>query len=247
MKIIVNGSNGKMGQEINKLLIEGYKNSSLVAAVDRNNTNSPKELLFNQLDDFKEEADCIIDFSNHLATEKLLEYAIKKDIPLVIATTGQTDKELQLIKDASKEIPVFLTANTSLGIALLLELTKITTKMMPEADIEIIEKHHNRKLDAPSGTAYLIADEIKKIRKNAKYCLGRSEMGKREKDEIGIHAIRVGNIVGEHEVIVGTDSQTITLKHEAHDRSLFAEGAIAAAEFLIKQNPGFYGMKDLID
>ena len=247
MKIIINGSKGRIGQEINKLLIEGYRNSALAAAVDRNNTGSPEELLFAILDDFNGEADCIIDFTNHSVTKELVKYAMRRKIPLVIATTGQTEEELQMIKDASKDIPVFLSANTSLGIALLLELAKIATKMMPEADIEIIEKHHNRKLDSPSGTALLIADEIKEIRNNAKYVLGRSKMAKREKDEIGIHAVRLGNIVGEHEVIIATDSQTISLKHEAHDKSLFAEGAIAAAEFLVNQNPGLYGMKDLID
>lgn len=247
MKIVINGSRGRLGEVVNKLLLEGYRNSSLAAAVNRNNINSPKELIFSRLDDFSGEADCIIDFSNHLNTNELVRYAKRRSIPLVIATTGQTQEELKLVKEASKEIPVFLAANTSLGVALLLELAKMVTKTMPEAEIEIIEKHHNRKLDSPSGTALLIADELKTIRKDAKYSFGRSGNAMREKDEIGIHSIRIGNIVGEHEVIIGTDSQTITLKHEAHDKSLFAEGAIAAAEFLIHKGPGLYGMKDLID
>lgn len=246
MKVIINGSNGRVGQEINQLLLEGYRNCQLAAAVDRNNTTPPKSLLFKRLDDFEGEADCIIDFSNHLATKNLSEYALRRKIPLVIATTGQTDEELDLIKKASKDIPIFLSANMSLGIALLLELAKMTVKMMPDADIEIIEKHHNRKLDSPSGTALLIGDEIKKVRKEAKYIFGRSGKKKREKDEIGIHAIRMGDIVGEHQVIVATDTQTITLKHEAHSKALFAEGAIVAAEFLIDQEAGLYGMKDLI-
>ena len=247
MKIIINGSNGRIGREMDKLLVEGYRNSSLAAGIDRNNINGERPLYLEKLDDFKGEATCLVDFSNHLMTRDLTEYAIRRNIPLVIGTTGQSDEELELIKDASKKIPVFLSANTSLGLALLVELAKITAKHMPEADIEIIEKHHNRKLDAPSGSALLIADEIKKVREDAKYIFGRNEMRKREKDEIGIHAIRLGNIVGEHEVIIGTDSQTVTLKHQAHDKVLFAEGAISAAEFLIKQEPGLYGMKDLID
>lgn len=246
MKIIINGSKGRLGQEINRLLKEGYKNSTLAAAIDRDNTDSPKELQFKSLKDFTGDAHCIIDFSNHLATKKLTEYGVKRNIPLVIATTGQTNEELEMIKEASREIPVFLAANTSLGIALLVELAKTTAKMMPEADIEIIEKHHNRKLDSPSGTALLIADEIKDIRKDAEYIFGRSGKEKRKKNEIGIHALRLGNIVGEHEVIVSTDTQTITLKHEAHDKALFAEGAISAAEFLIDKDPGLYGMDDLI-
>lgn len=234
MKIIVNGSNGRIGRIITKMITEGYGGTSLAAAIDRNNTNSIDSLLLKHINDFEGEADCIIDFSNHLNTKSLTEYAVKRKIPLVIATTAQTGSELELIKDASKEIPVFLAANTSLGMALLLELVRMAIKIMPEADIEIIEKHHNRKFDSPSGTALLIADEIKDVRGDTK-------------DEIPIHAIRMGKIVGEHEVIIGTDSQTITLKHQAHDKTLFAEGAIAAADFLIKQKPGLYNMKDLIN
>ena len=134
----------------------------------------------------------------------------------------------------------------SLGIALLCELAKTTAAAMPEAEIEIIEKHHNRKLDAPSGTALMLADAIKEVRPSAYSNLGRSGHGKRTHDEIGIHAIRMGNIVGIHEVIVGTASQTITLKHEAHDRALFAEGGIAAAEFLVKCGAGLYDMKSIV-
>ena len=144
-------------------------------------------------------------------------------------------------------IPVFHSANMSLGIALLVELAKMTAKTFPDADIEIIEKHHNRKLDAPSGTALLLANAIKEIRTKAKLVFGRQGQAKREADEIGIHAIRMGNIVGEHEVIVGTDTQTVTLKHEAHSRALFAEGAMAAAAFLIGKPAGLYDMKRMIE
>lgn len=233
MKIIINGSNGRIGKEITKLLLDGYKNSSLAAKVDRNNTTSANDLLFAKLDDFDGEADCIIDFSNHLATKDLTDYAIKRNIPLVIATTGQTEEELEMIKEASKKIPVFLAANVSVGIALLLELVKLTVKMMPGAEIGILEKHHNQKLDAPSGTALAIEREIKSVK---------------EKDDkqIEIHSIRMGNIVGEHEVIIGTKTETITLKHKAHCKVLFAEGAIVAAQFLIDKPAGLYGMKDLI-
>ena len=132
-------------------------------------------------------------------------------------------------------------------VALLVELAKTAARAMPDAEIEIIEKHHDRKLDAPSGTALLLANAIKEVRKNAKFIFGRSGQAKREAEEIGIHAIRMGNIVGEHEVIIGTDSQTITLKHEAHSRSLFAEGAIAAADFLIGKPEGLYDMKRMLE
>lgn len=247
MKIIINGSNGRIGKEVDKLLEESYKDASLVARVDRKNITDPENLLYKSLEEFQGQAACIIDFSNHSLTNTLTAYGLKRKIPLVIATTGQTQEELETIKEASKKIPIFLAANTSIGVTLLVELAKMTAKVMVDADIEIIEKHHNRKLDSPSGTALLLGDAIKEIRKDAKYIYGRSGNGKRDKDEIGIHAIRMGNIVGEHEVIVGTDSQTITLKHEAHSKRLFAEGAITAAQFLIGQGPGIYSMKDLID
>ena len=135
----------------------------------------------------------------------------------------------------------------SLGIALLVELAKTAARSFPDADIEIVEKHHNRKLDAPSGTALLLANAVKEVREDARFVCGRAGQAKRTPEEIGIHAIRMGNIIGEHEVIVGTDTQTITLKHEAHSRSLFAEGALAAADFLIGKGAGLYDMKSMIE
>lgn len=234
MKILVHGATGNMGKELIKVIENKYRNSSLSGAVDR------------KIDEFDGEADCIIDFSNHEATESLVAYAVKKSLPLVIATTGHSDEEINMIYEASKKIPVFMAANMSLGVALLVDLAKKAVATMPDADIEIIEKHHNRKLDAPSGTALYLADEIKKVRPELEYNLGRSGHEKREKNELGLHAIRSGNIVGDHEVIIGTDTQTISLKHEAHDRALFAEGSIVAAEFLIKQDAGLYSMNHLI-
>ena len=154
--------------------------------------------------------------------------------------------ELAAIRELSSAVPVFFSANMSLGVALLVELAKTAAKAMPDAEIEIIEKHHNRKLDAPSGTALMVANAIKTVRPKSTFTLGRSGMAKRTPSEIGIHAIRMGNIVGEHEVIVGTDTQTITLKHEAHSRALFAEGAVVAAEFLIRQGAGLYTMADIV-
>ena len=190
--------------------------------------------------------DCIVDFSHHEATQKLLEYAISQNIPVVLSTTGHTEEEKKLIYAAAKKIPVFYSANMSLGIALLVELAKKTAEAMPDAEIEIIEKHHNRKIDAPSGTALMIADALHEVRPDSYANNGRSGQGKRQKNEIGIHAIRMGNIVGEHEVIVGTENQTITLRHEAHSRALFAEGALAAAAFIKDKPAGLYDMKSLV-
>ena len=247
MKILINGIGGRMGAEVKKMVLDGYRSSTLCAGVDINEVNIDEAPVYTSWADIKETPDCIIDFSHHTATEALLKYAVEHNIPTVVATTGHDERESALIVDAAKKIPVFHSANMSLGIALLCELAKTTAKTFPDANIEIIEKHHNRKLDAPSGTALLLAREIQKIREKAFFTFGRQGQAKRMEDEIGIHAIRMGNIVGEHEVIVGTDTQTITLKHEAHSRSLFAEGAIAAADFIKDKPAGLYDMYSMIN
>ena len=247
MRILINGIGGRMGAEVKKLVLDGYRESSLVCGVDINPISIPEAPVYTEYADVKEEVDCIIDFSHHTATPALLEYAIERNIPVVLCTTGHDEAEMALINKAAEKIALFHSANMSLGVALLCELAKITAKTFPDADIEIIEKHHNRKLDAPSGTALLLAREIQKIREKAFFSFGRQGQAKRMKDEIGIHAVRMGNIVGEHEVIVGTDTQTITLKHEAHSRSLFAEGAIVAADFIKDKCAGLYDMHSMID
>lgn len=247
MKILINGIGGRMGAEVKKMVLDGYRGAQLCAGVDINPIDIAEAPVYTSWADVKECPDCIIDFSHHSATVALLDYACEKKIPVVLATTGHDEHELAKIDEAAKKIPLFHSANMSLGVALLCELAKTAAKTFPDADIEIIEKHHNRKLDAPSGTALLLARQIQKIRENAFFTFGRQGQAKREKNEIGVHAIRMGNIVGEHEVIVGTDTQTITLKHEAHSRSLFAEGAIAAADFIIGKPQGLYDMYSMIN
>ncbi|MBR5242373.1 MAG: 4-hydroxy-tetrahydrodipicolinate reductase [Clostridia bacterium] len=244
MKILIHGIMGHMGREVLRLCECGYHGATGAIGVDRSG-KIPEVECYTSLDEATG-ADVIIDFSHHTAIKDLCAYAIKTKTPLVVATTGHDESELDAIRAAAEEIPVFFSANMSLGVALLVELAKTAARAMPDAEIEIIEKHHNRKLDAPSGTALMVANEIKKVRPKSTFTLGRSGMAKRVPGEIGIHAIRMGNIVGEHEVIVGTDTQTITLKHEAHSRALFAEGAIVAAEFLVKQPKGLYAMQDII-
>lgn len=247
MKILVNGILGYMGKEVRKLCEASYRGSVFSSGVDVFADGS-EENIYKALSDVPniEEVDCIVDFSHHEATPKLLEYAVSKNVPVVLSTTGHTDEEKSLIYEAAKKIPVFYSANMSLGIALLVELAKKTAEAMPDAEIEIIEKHHNRKIDAPSGTALMIANALREVRPDAYAKNGRSGQGKRDKNEIGIHAIRMGNIVGEHEVIVGTENQTITLRHEAHSRALFAEGALAAAAFIKDKPAGLYDMKSLV-
>ena len=245
MKIIINGISGRMGAEVARLTEEHLRGAELHAGVDLGGNDSGFPC-FQTLEQVPAGADCIVDFSHHSATKSLLTHACKNKIPVVLATTGHTEKELKMIEEAAKEIPVFFSANMSLGVALLAELAKKTASVYSNANIEIVEIHHNRKLDAPSGTALLIANAIKEVRKKATLMLGRSGQGKRTEEEIGIHAIRMGNIVGTHEVMVSTDAETITLKHEAHSRALFAEGALAAAEFLCKKPAGLYKMQDMI-
>ena len=247
MKILINGIGGRMGAEVKKMVLDGYRSSELCAGVDINPVSISEAPVFTSWAFVSVTPDCIIDFSHHSATAALLDYACQNNIPVVLATTGHDECELSKIDEAAKKIPLFHSANMSLGVALLCELAKTAAKTFPDADIEIIEKHHNRKLDAPSGTALLLAKQIQKIRENAFFTFGRQGQAKREVGEIGVHALRMGNIVGEHEVIVGTDTQTITLKHEAHSRSLFAEGAIAAADFIIGKPAGLYDMYSMIN
>lgn len=245
MNVIIHGIGGRMGRELAALILSGYKGASLTAGVDSFGADAAVPC-YRTLDEITEPCDVMIDFSHHSCLPALLDYCKKKNIPVVIATTGLNEEELTSIHEAAKSIPVFYSGNMSIGVALLCELAKTTVKTFDHADIEIIEYHHNRKLDAPSGTALMLFEAIKSVKDSLVANLGRSGLGKREKNEVGIHSVRVGNIVGRHEIVIGTDSQTITLTHEAHDRSLFAEGAVTAAEFLIEQHTGLYGMQDMI-
>lgn len=241
MKILINGALGRMGKEV-----EAIVNASSHTVAGKVDVTANDSSCLKNIEDFCGDADVIIDFSNHLGTEKLLEFAVKKKIPTVVATTGHTEKEIQIIHNTAKKIPVFYSANMSLGVALLVDLALKTASVMADADIEIVETHHNRKLDAPSGTALMIANALKKVRPKAVITTGRSGNAKRKPDEIGIQSVRRGNIVGIHEVTVSTDNQTITLKHEAHSRALFAEGAVSAAEFLLGKSAGLYDMNSIV-
>ena len=243
MRIILHGSTGAMGKAVTDTV--NGTDHEIVAFVSPSYIQS-EERRYPSLGDFTGRADCIIDFSNHTATKTLTEYAAKRGIPLVIATTGQTPEEFALIDECAKSVPVFLSANMSIGIAVLVNLAKQAAAAFPEAAIEIVEYHHNRKLDAPSGTAVMLADAIKEVRPDSSIVEGRSGHCKRDPKDIGISAVRLGNEVGTHEVYIATQTQQIKLEHRAQSRSLFAEGAVRAAEFLIDQGPGLYGMKDLI-
>ena len=242
MKIIVCGALGRMGR-ITVAKIQESSDLTLAAAVDPASTD---EAVLHSLEDFHGEADLIIDFSFHTAAPAIMDWAVRHNTAVIMCTTGHEEAELAAITGAAEKIPVFFSANMSLGIALLVELAKKTAAAFPEADIEIVETHHNRKADAPSGTALALGRAIQSVRPEAVFHLGRSGIAKRTPQEIGFHAIRRGNIPGIHEVIVSTDSQSITLKHEVYDRALFAEGALAAARFMTGKPAGLYQMADLI-
>ncbi len=244
MRILLNGACGRMGRAVRAMVAEGRGGAELAGAVD---AFSQEEGILRRLADFRGQADCLMDFSNHAATADLTAFAVERKLPLIIATTGQTDEEVAMIHAAAREIPVFFSGNMSLGIALLVRLAKETAKLFPDADIEIVEQHHNQKLDVPSGTALMLGRAIQEVRPGARLLTGRHENGKRTKEEIGIHALRLGSTVGIHEVLVHTGTQVLTLKHEALDRSLFAEGALDAARFLVGRQPGLYDMQQIVN
>ncbi|MBQ8268346.1 MAG: 4-hydroxy-tetrahydrodipicolinate reductase [Clostridia bacterium] len=247
MNILLNGRCGFMGREVAALCEKGYRGAKLLLGVDPS-ADGKDALCVSALSKVQsaKEIDCVVDFSHHSCAPALLDFCKENKLAAVIATTGHTPEEKEAIYRAAKEIPVFYSGNMSLGIALLIELARTVALTMPEAEIEIVEAHHNRKIDAPSGTALMIADAITAVRPETFVHAGRSGQGKREKNEIGIHSLRMGNVVGIHEVIVATENQTITLKHEAHNRALFAEGALAAAEFLCGKGAGLYTMDDIV-
>lgn len=243
MKIIINGAGGRMGSELLRM-IEADTRFELAAAVDRV-FDGKEDKKYAHLADVTDKADCIIDFSHHTTAAEVAGFAVRHTLPLVIATTGQTPEELAIIREAASSVPLLISGNMSLGVATLCELVKTAAKVFPNADIEIVEKHHNQKLDVPSGTALMLADSARSVRREAVFLVGRHENGRRAKDEIGIHSLRMGSVVGEHEVIISTDTQTLSLKHTAHSRALFAEGALTAALFVAGKAPGLYAVQDM--
>ena len=243
MKVLISGICGHMGRELARLACEGFAGSSLAGGVD---PFAADDSVFKSFDDVNTDFDVIIDFSNHASAKALTDFALSKNKPLVIATTGHSEAELEMIHKASESIPVFFAANYSMGITVLIALAKQAAALMKNAEIEIVETHHDRKLDAPSGTALAIAEAIKEQRPDSNIVCGRSGHQKREKGDIGISSIRIGNVVGEHELIIGTQNESLRISHSAASRSMFSEGALNAAAFLIGKPAGLYKMTDLI-
>lgn len=249
IKIIINGCCGAMGQAVSRL-VEKDEDVQVSAGFDINDTKTNSYPVYTNPDDFTGDADVLIDFSHPSALTGVLSYCKKRKLPAVIATTGISDEQKNEMQSASEQVPVFFSANMSLGVNLLIDLCKKAAKLLEGSfDIEIIEKHHNQKIDAPSGTALAIADGISDVLEmNPEYIYDRhSVRQKRKKTEIGIHAVRGGTIVGEHSVIFAGKDEVIEIKHSAASKELFATGAVKAAKFIADKQPGMYNMSDLIN
>lgn len=248
IKILLSGCNGKMGQVITRLA-EQYDDLSIVAGYDIADNGKNPYPVYSDLSKCSIRPDVLIDFSNPAALESLLTFATSREIPVVIATTGHSQTQARMLKKSSEIIPVFHSANMSLGINLLIGLVKKAAKLLQTSfDIEIVEKHHNQKIDAPSGTALAIADAVNSVldQKNEYVYDRHSRRKKRSRNEIGIHAIRGGTIVGEHSVIFAGNDEIIEIKHSALSKEIFATGALSAARFIIGKKPGMYDMNDLV-
>ncbi len=245
-RIILVGCNGHMGQTVTRAL-DNYPDCSIVAGIDSNRQTLNPYPVFDNFSELRVEADVLIDFSTPRLLKNILCYAAQKKLPCVIATTGYSEQEIGLIKDYAKDIPIFFSFNMSLGVNLLCSLAKTAAKVLGGGfDIEIIEKHHNQKVDAPSGTAIMLANAVNDGTKEFVY-ERHSKRQKRKPSEIGIHSVRGGTIVGEHEVIFAGNDEVITLSHSAASKAVFAEGAINAARFLVGKTPKIYDMHDLVN
>ncbi len=249
INILLCGANGKMGNAVKAVVMQHSDVVKVVAGFDVIDTTSTDFPVYDSLGKVTEKIDCIIDFSHISMTDEILDYAKNNKIPAVICTTGLSKEQLSKLEFYSKEVPIFFSANMSIGVNLLIDLVCKASKLLEDNfDIEIVEKHHNQKLDAPSGTALAIADAIADtVAYDPKYTYDRhSVRKKREKSEIGIHAVRGGNIVGEHTVIFAGTDEVIEIKHQATSKTVFAVGAVRAAIFMKDKAPGLYNMTDLV-
>lgn len=249
VRIIMHGCNGKMGQVITGLVADD-PNAQIVAGIDIADNRDNGYPVFTDIKKCDVAADVIVDFAAAAAVDALLDYSVEKQVPVVLCTTGLSDEQLARVKESSKKVAILKSANMSLGINTLMKLLKDAANVFAPAgyDIEIVEKHHNQKVDAPSGTAIALADSINEARGGEyEYVYDRSQVRKkRDKKELGISAVRGGTIVGEHEVIFAGIDEVIEFKHTAYSKSVFAKGAVEAAKFLAGKPAGMYDMADVI-
>lgn len=249
IRVIMHGCNGKMGQIISDL-IAADPDVEMAAGIDARDDGHNSYPVFRDIVDCDVEADCLIDFSVTAAVDKMLDYCVEHKLPCVLCTTGLSEEQLVKVKEASKRIAILKSANMSLGINLLLKLLKEAAGVLAPAgfDMEIVEKHHNLKVDAPSGTALALADSINEEFNNEyEYVYDRSSRReKRPQKEIGISAVRGGTIVGDHDVIFAGSDEVITFSHTAYSKAVFGKGAVQAAKFLAGKDAGMYNMQDVI-
>ena len=250
VKVIMHGCNGKMGQVISGLIADD-PDVTMVAGIDVYDDGHNPYPVYKNINDCDLQADCIIDFSNAKAVDDLLAYCERTGIPCALCTTGLSEQQLKLVEETSKKVAILKSANMSVGINLLMKLLKDASKVLTDAgfDIEIVEKHHKLKVDAPSGTALALADVINEELSNEyEYVYDRStRREQRPKKEIGISAVRGGTIVGDHDVIFAGADEVITLSHRAYSKAVFGKGAVQAAKFLAGKGPGLYNMSDVIE
>lgn len=249
INIIMHGCNGKMGRVITEM-IEKDENAQIVAGVDAYTGIDNAYPVFDSIDACNVKADVIIDFSTASAVDTLLDYCVAEQVPVVLCTTGLSSEQLAKVDEASKKVAVLKSANMSLGVNLLMKLLKDAVKVLAPAgfDVEIVEKHHNQKLDAPSGTAIALADSMNEAMDHTyEYVYDRSAVRKkRDSKEMGISAVRGGSIVGQHDVIFAGQDEVIEFTHTAYSKAIFAKGAVEAAKFLKGQSAGMYDMGDVI-
>ncbi len=248
INVLISGALGRMGKKVYEacVLSDGVK---AVCGVDiKEDKSNPDFPIYSAFNAINEKVDVVIDFSASTNLERILEFCKTSKTPAVLCATGYGESQVEKVNDASKEIAIFRSANMSLGVNILVELVKKAAFALNGFDIEIIEKHHNQKKDAPSGTALMLADAVKEVLPEKFYTYGREGMvGARDKNEIGIHAVRGGNIVGEHDALFAGVSETVTLSHQATDRAVFAEGAVKAACYITTKANGLYDMSDMIN
>ena len=238
MRVIICGANGAMGK-----LLQQKLSKDVVGLVSIDGLGGVPRT-FEELGDVQ--PDVVVDFSHHTAAAEVAEFAVRNRCAMVVGTTAHTEEEKKLIYEAARSVPVFYSGNMSLGIAVLCRLAKQAAAYFPDADIEILEIHHNRKVDAPSGTAKMLFEAVKEVRPEAAAHCGRAGEGKREKQEIGISSLRMGGVVGVHEVHICTPNQSLTLRHDAVSRGMLAEGAVDAARFMEGKQPGLYNMESIL-
>jgi 4-hydroxy-tetrahydrodipicolinate reductase len=247
VRILISGANGRMGKKVFEAATLNDKVTP-ICGVDLAMGGTDEFPIYDCFDKVNQKVDVLIDFSAPANLDNILSFCIKNHIPAVLCATGYSDSDVEKIKSASEKIAVFRSGNMSLGINLLIDLVKKAASTLYGFDIEIIEKHHNQKVDAPSGTALMLANAVKEVDEDKFFNYGRQGIcGKRDKNEIGIHAVRGGTIVGEHDVIFAGGYETITLSHQAMDRSVFANGAVAAGIYLADKKSGLFDMTDVIN